>query len=285
MFIALIGLSDVFFSIWLNDIPVQMNTEIRHQPSRVSEDYSPFGLTPDFESFQYRSSVLAIRILERSLRFDRTQNDDVITFSRQQKRRFPYYIKSPSVNDDFIFYSNVLPFELQNIPFNISRDFRRGTRLNLPDNPNAKYFSQHNTWVILDGDLSTCWYANRAIYSNDFFAIDFLRIQTNVIFTLAVAHSPLLQRNLDVRISLDGLRWMSYRSVNGIFTKKNRTLEQHVHTYLFNSGQFNPGFQSFRYISFRAIENSDHRFQICEIQSISTTSITSLRRDFYRLEP
>jgi hypothetical protein len=284
VFVALIDLSDVFFSIWLNNIPVQMNTDIRPQPSRVSFDYEPFAFTPHFGFFQYKSSVYAIRILEHALRFDQTENDDHLTFPRQQNRRFPYYIKSSSFNDDFIFYSNVLPFDFRNISFNITQDFRRGTRRNLPDGPNSKYFCQHTTYKILDDDLSTCWYANRAIYSDDFFAIDFLHIRTNVIFTLAVAHSPLLQRNLDVRISFDGLRWRSYQSLKGTFTKRNRTLEQHVHTYLFNSGQFNPGFQSFRYISFRAIEDSDHRFQICEIQIVSKMNITKLRRHFQRLQ-
>jgi hypothetical protein len=284
LFVGLIGLSDIFFSIWLNNIPVQMNTDIRGQPSRVAIDYEPFADTPGFKSFQYRSSILAIRILERSLRVNKTKNNDNITFSRHENRHFPYYIKSPSFNDDFIFYSNVLPFELQTIPFNISLHYERGTRLNLPDNPNVKYFTQHSTWIILDGDVTTCWYTNRAIHSGDFFAIDFLRIRTNVTFTLAIAHSPLIQRDLDIRISFDGLRWLSYRSLNGIFTKKNRTLEQHVHTYLFISGQFNPGFQSFRYISFRALNDSDHRFQICEIQRISTKSIANLRHNYHRLQ-
>jgi len=266
-------LSDVFFSIWLNNIPVQINTNTRYQTSKSSRASLSFSSTLGFSQLQYRSSVLAIRILEHSLRSKSTHIDDDITFSRQQNRRLPYYVKSSSLNDDFIFYSNVFPFQFQNISFDILQDFRRGTRLNLPSDPNANYFSLHSTWKTADGDLSTCWHANRNIHADDFFAIDFLYIRTNVIFTLAVAHSPRLQNTLDVSISFDDLRWLSYRSQNGIFIKKNRTSEQHLHTFLFDSAQFNPGFRSFRYISFKAIEDSDHHFQVCEIQIVSKKNI------------
>jgi len=282
VFVDLIPFSDVFFSIWLNDIPVQMNTNILYQPSKSRNESIPFSSTSRFGHFQKQSSIFAIRILEHSLRFDRSKNNDV-TFSRQQNRNFPYYVKSPSLNDDFIFYSNILPFEIQNISFNISQNFERATRQNLPRDPNVKYFLVHSTWKTIDDDLSTCWYTNRDVYPNDFFAIDFLCIKTNVIFKLAVAHSPRLQKNLDISISFDGLLWFSYRSQNGIYTKTNRTLEQHLHTYLFDSGEFNSGFKSFRYISFKAIEYSDRRFQICEVQIVSKQNITNIKRDFHRL--
>jgi len=259
-----------------------MNTDIRYQPSESRKRSVSFSLTPRFSHFQYTSAVFAIRILERSLRFDRSKDNDV-TFSRQQNRNFPYYVKCPSFNDDFIFYTNILPFEMKNTSFNISQNFERATRRNLPRDPNVKYFLAHSTWKTVDGDLSTCWYANRDIYPNDFFAIDFLYIKTNVIFKLAVAHSQRLQKNLDISISFDGLLWFSYRSQNGIYTKTNRTLEQHLHTYLFDSGEFSSGFKSFRYISFKAIEQSDRRFQICEVQIVSTNNITNIKRDFHRL--
>jgi hypothetical protein len=184
------------------------------------------------------------------------------------------------LNDDFIFYTNVLPFQLQNRSFNISKDFERGTRRNLPRDPNVKYFTRHSTSKTVDNDLSTCWYASREIQSDDFFAIDFLYIQTNIKFILAVAHSPRLQKNFDVSISFDGLRWLPYRSQNGIYTKKNRISKEHLHTFLFDSNEFNPGFESFRYISFKAIENSDHYFQVCEIQVISKKNIINTKRDF-----
>jgi len=185
------------------------------------------------------------------------------------------------VNDDFIFYTNILPFHFQNISFDISHDSERGTRQNLPQHPDTNYFLHHNTWKSVDGDVSTCWHAHREIHSNDFYAIDFLFIRTNVTFTIAVTHSSQLQTNLDVSISFDGLRWLSYRSENGIYTKKNRTLEEYLHTFLFVSSEFNRGFRSFRYISFKAMEDWDHHFQVCEIQIISEKMIINIERDSY----
>jgi hypothetical protein len=279
-FLALIQLSDVFFSIWLNDIPTQMNTNIHYQHSASPPGSLPFSSTPHFSSLQHRSSVIAIRILERSLRFDRTNDVDNITFPRQQKRRFPYYVKSPSLNDDFIFYSNVLPFDMQNISFNISRDFERGTRQNLPGGPNVIYFTSHSTSHAVDGALSTCWRTNRPIHSDDFFAIDFLRAQTNITFILTVAHSSILQRSLDMRISFDGVWWISYRSLKGIFIKTNGTSQEGLQSILFDSIQFTLGFQSFRYISFKTTNSSDQRFQVCEIKIVSKKNIANIMPDF-----
>jgi hypothetical protein len=279
----LISFSDVFFSVWLNNIPVQINTNIRNQPAKSTGRSVSFSSTAQFYHLQRTSSVLAIRILEHSLRFDRLNNNQV-TFTRQQNRRFPVYAKSSSVNDEFIFYTNILPFHFQNISFNISHDYERGTRNNLPKHPNVKYFLHHTTWKSADGDISTCWNALREIHSNDFYAIDFLSIQTNVTFTIAVAHSSRLQTNLDVSISFDGLKWLSYRSKNGIYTKKNRNLEEYLHTFLFDSNEFNLGFRSFRYISFKAMEDSDHHFQVCEIEIISKKKMTNLMLNFVQLK-
>lgn len=278
----MISLSDVFFSIWLNDIPVQINTNIRNQPSEVFDESVSFSSTSRFGYLQHTSSVLAIRILEHSLRFDRSNNDK-ITFPRQQNRRFPVYVKSSSINDDFIFYTNVLPFHYQNISFNISHDFERGTRKNLPQDVNVNYFLNHTTWKSIDDDLSTCWQTHREINLNDFYAIDFLSIQNNVTFTVAVAHSLELQTTLDISISFDSFRWLSYRSRNGIYTK-NRKLKENLHTYLFDSNKFNQGFQSFRYISFKAMKDWDHRFQVCEIQIIPEKRITGVMLDFEKLK-
>jgi len=281
--VDLIPLSDVFFSIWLNDIPIQMNTNIRDQPSASPTGALPFSSTSGFGHLQYISSVFAIRILEHSLRFDRSKNNDV-TFPRQQNRRSPYYVKSPSFNDDFIFYTNILPFEMQNVSFNISQDFERGTRRNLPRGPNVTYFTSHTTLKAVDSDLSTCWQTNRAIRAGDFFAIDFLCAQTNITFVLTVTHSSVLQENLEISISFDGIWWISYRSFKGIFTKKNRVAQKELYIILFDSAQFSPGFESFRYISFKAIEYSDLRFQVCEVEIVSKENITNIQREFHRLD-
>jgi hypothetical protein len=94
----------------------------------------------------------------------------------------------------------------------------------------------------------------------------------------------MLQKKLDISISFDGLRWISYRSQKGIFTKNNRTLQQDAYTFLFNSGEFNPGFKSFRYISFKAIEDSDHHFQVCEVRIVSKRDIINMMLDFDQLK-
>ena len=278
MLIGLIGLADVFFSVWLNSIPVQLNTILREQSSRFPRLAVPFSSTSDFLFFQYNSSILAIRTLERSLRFDHSKNQNV-TFSRQEDRRFPSYVKSPSLKDDFIFYTNILSFDFENISFNISRDFERGTRRNLPERPNISHIIDYTTLQAVDSDLKTCWHTHREIRSNDFFAIDFLSIQTTVMFTLAVGHSALLQSSLEVEVSFDGVLWTRYQSINGIYTKTNRTVEQRIHTYLFDSSEFDIGFRSFRYISFRAKKDWNNRFEVCKVETVSKERITHIKSD------
>ena len=280
LLVDLIRLSDVFFSVWLNNLPVQFNTILHSQPSKPSKGAVPFSSTPNFSRFQYNSSVLAIRILEHWLRSNRSDNDTV-TFTRQENRRFPSYIKSPSLKDDFIFYTNILPYNFENVSFNISQDFERGTRKNLPHNVDEQHFRANGTFKAVDNDLKTCWRTSREIQSNDFYAIDFLSIQNSVTFVITVAHSLRLQTNLDVLISFDGLFWVSYRSTNGIYRKKTRTSDEQGHTFLFDSSQFNVGFQSFRYISFKTFQNVDDRFQVCEIETIFKEKVQDIITDFH----
>ncbi|CAF4426474.1 unnamed protein product, partial [Adineta steineri] len=111
----LVYLSDVFFSIWLNDIPSQFNIDIRSLPG--SDIGLPFSSSSNFLQYQYQSSILAIRILEHNLRWNQSNITDNIKFSRTQNRRFPYYIKSSNPNDEFIFYTNILPIYIEHIPF------------------------------------------------------------------------------------------------------------------------------------------------------------------------
>lgn len=246
-----------------------MNANIRYQPSKRIKGFRPFSATPRFAELQYKSAVLAIRILQQALSSEQTTTEKSVTFSRQAKARFPVYVKSPSANDDLLFFSNIVPFDVYAIPFNISNDFERGTRRNLPRDPNTQYFSSHSSWKAVDTDLSTCWYAPRDLREGDFFALDFLRVERDVRFTLAVTHSSIMQMTLDVGISFDGVHWISYRTLQGRFIKENRSSEDYLHTYLFDAAQFPSGFNSFRYLRFQAIEASDHRFQICEIQKIT----------------
>ncbi|UJR32727.1 hypothetical protein I4U23_020186 [Adineta vaga] len=267
-------LSDVFFSIWLNDIPTQMITNIRYQTNPAAEKSVAFSSIPNFPTLQYQSSLAAIRILEHFLRSNQSDTSQ-INFPRQQIRRFPYYIKSPSLTDDFIFYSNILPYDLHKVTFNITRDFERGTTLNLPKGSHVRYFTSHSPLKAVDRNLKTCWHSTRMLRSDDFYAIDFLHIQTNISFLLYVNHSLELQKNLVISISFDGLWWISYRSQNGIYTKTSKDTGQvQLHMILFSSDRFNPGFQSFRYIKFQTLNQSHDRFQVKP-----NSTVCSLRGD------
>ena len=280
--IELIGLADVFFSVWLNRVPVQLIITRQDQPSIVAEMLPSFSEMPSFLILQYTSSVLAIRTLEQSLRFDHSKEEN-ITFTRRQDRRFPSYVKSSSLNDDFIFYTNILPFEFENVSFNISRDFERGTRRHMPYGPDARRIADHITLKAVDGVLATCWRTDRDIRSNDFFAIDFLSIQSTVIFTIAVGYSPLLQSALQIKLSFDGVLWTRYGSTNGIYMKTNRTVESPINAYLFDSSEFDIGFSSFRYIAFKANKNWDMRFEVCEVKAISKETVTNIKLDFEKM--
>lgn len=258
-----------------------MNTVLRSHPSRPSSSSVSFSSTRYFSHLQYSSSVLAIRILEQELRSTRSKKKQV-TFSHEHNRRLPTYVKSPSLHDNLIFYTNILPIKFENISFTIAQDYQRATRRNLPRHANVNYFQYHGTLKALDGDLATCWQTHRTIESDDFYAIDFLSIQSTVLFTIAVGHHPKFQADLDVQISFDGLYWMSYLSMNGIYKKINRTLEEHVYTYLFDSSEFNLGFRSFRYISFKARTDRDDRFQVCEIEMLPYEKLTHIKLNFYQ---
>lgn len=280
LLIDLIELADVFFSVWLNRMPVQMVTVRRQQQvSPETQRVVPFSATGDFFVLQYTGTVMAIRILEQSLRFNQSTIDQV-TFSRRQERRFPSYVKSPSLNDDLIFYTNILLFESENVPFNISRDFERATFRNLPKGPNISRAVDYITLKAVDGDLKTCWHTHREIKSNDFFAIDFLSIQSTVMFTIAVGHSPVLQSSLQVEISLDGVLWSTYESRNGIYMKTNRAAEQRINTYLVDSSELSVRFRAFRYISFKVTRDWNHRFEVCEVEIIPKERAANVKLEF-----
>ncbi|UJR23174.1 hypothetical protein I4U23_026194 [Adineta vaga] len=152
---------------------------------------------------------------------------------RIQKNYSLNCIRSPSFDDKFIFFTNM------------------------------QQLSSYQTWNAVDNNLSTCWQTNPLIQSSDFFAIDFLRPQTNIKFLLTILHIHQFHENLELSISFDGNWWIPYRSLNG----KSRLLK---HTYLFDTVQFNQGFKSFRYMKFQIINNSSHQFlHICDIQIVN----------------
>ncbi|CAF2098689.1 unnamed protein product, partial [Rotaria magnacalcarata] len=146
----LFAFSDLFFSIWLNDIPSQMVVNLLSLAATANETNASFSSTNNFYSSQHKSSVLAIRKLEAALRLNKpTMN---ITFPRKQNRRFSYCTKSPSPKDDFTFYSNVLPIDIEHIPFDIKVDSDRGTYRYVPNGPNYTHFIEYNTLKAVDND-------------------------------------------------------------------------------------------------------------------------------------
>ena len=267
-FLDLLHFSDVFFSLWLNDVPTQLNAHIRELPDAHSGP--SFSSTAEFLNLQYRSSVSAIRILEKALRLN--QSNSSVSFTRQQNRIFPTYVKSPGPKNSFIFYSNVLPLDFEQIPFNITLYFERGTRRNLPRDAGIRHFHSYGTVKAVDSDTSTCWHTHRNIRPGDFFAVDFLRIHTNITFSLIVAHNLTMQTSLETSISLDGLWWLPYGSLQGITFANITPSDPNLQTILLDSAQFALGFQSYRHISFRALRHSESILNVCEIKLLANLS-------------
>ncbi len=247
-----------------------MVVDLRSLPQNPNETDKPFSSTDNFGSFQRTSSILAIRKLEYSLRMN--QADSTINFPRQQNRRFPYYIKSPSRNDDFIFYSNLLPVDIEHIPFDIKLDADRGTYRNVPGGPNYTHFVIYNTLKAVDQHEITCWRPNRLVRKGDFFAIDFLRIQSNIIFALVIGHSQKLQSRLDVCISFDGIWWISYESLEGIFINATGLSTAGSYRLIIDSRRFPSELQSFRYIAFNATNDFHEVYQVCDVRMIKNSA-------------
>ncbi|CAF0720185.1 unnamed protein product [Adineta steineri] len=267
----LFAVSDLFFPIWLNDIPSQMIVNLRMLPTSPNETGNSFLPEKESDDLQQTSTILAIRKLEYSLRLN--QSNTNIDFPRYQHRQFPYYVKSSSLNDDFIFYTNILPIDIEHIAFSIEKDAERATYRNIPSGSDYTHFTGHNTLQAIDGNEDTCWHPNKRIKSGDFFAIDFLRIQSNILVTFVLQHTKKLQNKLDMRLSFDGISWISYRSRKGILTSTGSVTAGGSHRLIIDSRQFPSELQSFRYISFNATHDFDEVFQVCDVQIIKSSIV------------
>ncbi|CAF4221374.1 unnamed protein product, partial [Adineta steineri] len=181
-------------------------------------------------------------------------------------------------NDEFIFYTNILPIDIEHIPFNISKDFERGTRKNLPRGSGVSFFHLHTTLKAVDNNPSTCWRIGRNTRQGEFFAMDFLYIRTNLSFALIIGHTRELQNNIDMNLSFDGLLWIKYPSKKGITIRsQNSTSNKEQYKIIFNSTQFNLGFRSFRYVAFNASRISYlEELQVCDVKIITSTNIKTL---------
>lgn len=270
-YLDLFTMSDLFFSIWLNDIPSQMVVNLVPLPEDINTTDIPFSSTIDFSNLQYEASVLAIQKLESALHSN--QSTVNISFPRKQNRLLPYCTRSPSPKDDLIFYSNVLPIDIEHIPFDIKLEPDRATYRNLPSGPRYTHFVQYNTLQAVDSNTDTCWKPHQFVKKGDFFAIDFLRIQTGLIFSLTIGHSQKLQRSLSMQISFDGVRWLSDLSVKSILSNINQTLIENHQRFVIDSRNFSFELQSFRYISFNATYDVEEPFQICDVEIINRLNV------------
>lgn len=269
--VELMALSDVFFSVWLNEIPSQMNTDIK---GMGFGSIAAFSSTSGFGEMRYQSGIDAIRILEHALRVNQSSNT-TLTFPRRSQRRMAHSVKSPGLHDDLTFFTNVLPVDIAHIPFDIKRDFARGTRDNLPNGTIVDFFTSHSTLYAVDRDAATCWRPRDAVRQGDYFAIDFLRIQTNISFSVVVGHDRSLQASLEMRVSLDGLWWLPYRSLHGISIDSNVNGRQYLSKVTYNASQFRDGFRCFRYVMFNANEARKKPFSVCDVQIIQRNSTVS----------
>jgi hypothetical protein len=263
--------SDVFFSIWLNHIPSQLLVNLLPLIVNRNEASTSILTTPDDDDLRKVASILAIRKLEYSLRLNQSHTETA--FPRHQSRRFPYLVQSVGLKNDFIFMNNVLPIDIEHIPFDIAIDAERGTSVNIPDELNYTHFLLYNTMKVIDKDDSTCWYPPRPVRKGDFFAVDLLSIQPHGMLAFVLRHSEELQSSLDMRLSFDGVQWISYRSFKGIYQTVADLFSGSSYRLLIDSRQFPAPLHSFRYMAFNATEDSDESFQVCSVEVMKKSGV------------
>lgn len=263
----LIPQGDQFFAIWMNQLPAQFNGRMLHSDEGASSSFENY----DFESIQYRASVLAIESLVKTLQ---TSPQSPLFERQRASNLFVTNTKSPcSYNDKFIFFTNCLPItNLEDIPFNITTDIRRGTRANLPNTKRSPYhddltfFEKHNTANAVDNDSQTCWKSNHPLRTEDYYGIDFQTIQTNknLAFSIEYSHGHSVQEQLEISISLDSRKWIPLPDQHqpGIIYQGSNLVK-------FNTQLLPSGFQIFRFIKFTSLIDDSSSFHICEVKLIN----------------
>jgi hypothetical protein len=252
----------------MNQLPAQFNGRLVHSLEGAGSSFENF----DFDLLQYRASVLAIEILVQTLR----DSPGSTLFERKRASNlFVTNTKSPcSYNDKFIFFTNCLPIDkLEEIPFNLTTDKKRGTRSNLPNTERSpyhkdlSYFERYNTANAVDNDSGSCWKSQRSIKLGDYYGIDLQTIQTSghLSFSIEYLHDKSIQEQLEISISLDSEKWITIPEIqqSGINYEKERNLVT-FHTQLFPDG-----FQIFRFIKFMSLTDQTNFFHICEVKLIS----------------
>ena len=261
---------DQFFAIWMNQLPAQFNGRMLHSSEGAGSSFENY----DFAQIQHRASVLAIEVLEKTLRTNPNSN----LFERQRvPNRLLAYTKSPcSYNDRFIFFTNRLPIDdIEKIPFNITTDSQRGTRSNLPNTSRNRYhkdlsfFEKFSTANAVDNDSATCWKTKDSVRAHDLFGIDFQTIQvtTDLAFSIEYLHDDSLQENVEISISLDGRQWAIIPRAQQSGIRYSKDKEKKLVT--FHTRLFPDGFQVFRLIKFTSLNNETSPYHICEVKLIN----------------
>lgn len=160
-------------------------------------------------------------------------------------------VRSPSLDDDFVFFTNIVP-------------------LNIEQHRSNSCDASDQLSKATDRDSRTCWHTSSTVQHGQHFAIDLLHLRTNITVELTLAHQLDFQKSLVISLSLDGNWWIPYRSARGIHFQTS-TDAQLPDTYnmLLNASQFNHGFRSFRYVLFNSTHDSLDHFRVCRV-SISS---------------
>ena len=224
----------------------------------------------NFNQMLHQSSLLAIRLLEQSLRSN--ESDAPVAFPRHQDRRMPYWVKATSPKDDFMLFSNVLPLDFESHAFNITVEPDRGTYRNVPRGPSFTYFMSHHILHAVDNDNRTCWRPHRSVKPGDYFGIDLLRIQTDAVVSLVVEHDPILQNSLEVRVSFDGVVWLSHPSLQSRNGGNAQPSTEQLLNVVMDGSRFSREFRSFRYISFLVAHPSSEIFRVCDVRLVNRMS-------------
>ena len=162
-------------------------------------------------------------------------------------------VRSPSVTDDFVFFSNSL--------------LSRCERSSSIESDTSECCVREHPFKAVDNDSSTCWYSAQAVRHGEYFGIDLLQVRTNITLELILAHAVEFQKSLVMSLSLDKKWWMPYRSTNGIhFHDVSDSQLRDKYKMVLDASEFNLGFRSFRYIAFNRSSDSLAYFHVCNVQ-------------------
>jgi len=191
------GYADMFFALWSNTEPAQYSFAI----SQFDASHG-FGSQDDFLEKQYQYQVNAIRTLDYELRKPEPESFFIGTGAI----RTPQLSHALCYTGDCVFMRTPTLSTAED--YDISRDYARGTRDNLPDSIEAEEAKMHQEEYAVDQDVFTCWTSLNDIASNDYYGLrsfaGFIRDQLHVVFK----HPKSIQARLIPEISFNNLEWV-----------------------------------------------------------------------------